>query len=147
MQACYWWWLLALGLGVLELMTSTFYLLVLAVGCLGGGAVAYAGGNVSAQMLAAAVVTIIGWLVLRRLVPSRGQQPATQANPDVLLDIGERIRIDHWDAHGHAHAVYRGARWAVQIEPGGSAGASHPKPGEYQIRRMSGNTLIVAPLA
>jgi len=54
MQLQYWWWILALGMGVLELVTGTFYLLVLAAGCAAGGLAAWAGAGLTVQVLATA---------------------------------------------------------------------------------------------
>lgn len=145
MLAHYWWWLLALVLGILELLSGTFYLLVLAVGCVAGGLVAAAMGGLAVQALTAAIVAFLGWGVLHRLQRRRRDVPA-QANPDVLLDIGQRVHVDGWNADGRAHAMYRGARWEVELEQATGAGSGPPAAGEYQIRRLSGNCLVVAPL-
>ncbi len=71
MQLHYWWWILALGLGVLELMTGTFYLLVLAAGCAAGGLAAWFGAGLTVQVLATAAVAIAGWVWLWRRSPWR----------------------------------------------------------------------------
>ncbi|MFT4100435.1 MAG: NfeD family protein [Burkholderiaceae bacterium] len=149
MQAQYWWWLIALCLGIAEMFTGTFYLLVLAIGCLAGGLAALAVASAPAQMVVAAIASLLAWAALRKLMRERrGAQASAQANRDVLLDIGERVRVDSWDEHGRGFAHYRGARWQVELErQDGQGWASEPaRPGDYQIRRLAGNTLVVAPL-
>ncbi|MFN9775863.1 MAG: NfeD family protein [Burkholderiales bacterium] len=135
----YWWWVLALGIGILELVTGTFYLLMIAVGCAAAGAVAAAGGPVWAQFVAAALVALAGAAWVRRAragAPGRG--PAGR-NPDVIADVGERVRVEAWDADRRARVRYRGTEWSVELAPGEAAA-----PGEYLIREVAGNRLILA---
>src|SRR5690606_6087562 len=76
MPVQYWWWLLSLGLGILELVTGTFYLLVVAVGCAAGGAVAAMGLPAWAQFVAAAIVSVAGAGWVRKLRGSTQSRPA-----------------------------------------------------------------------
>ena len=54
------WLLLGLALVIVELLTGTFYLLVLGVAAFGAGAVAWFGGGFAAQAIAAAAVALVG---------------------------------------------------------------------------------------
>jgi membrane protein implicated in regulation of membrane protease activity len=135
----YWWWVLALGIGILELLSGTVYLLVLATGCAAAGAVAAFGGAAWAQLTTAAVVSLAGAAWARR---ARAGAPAPQPagrNPDVVADVGERVRVAAWDAEGRARVQYRGTQWTAELAPGEAA-----EPGEYRIREMAGNRLILA---
>ena len=146
MQLLYWWWALALVLGVLELLTGTFYLLVLALGCAAGGAAAWAGASLSVQLLLSAAVSVCGWLLLhRRHRAGRRVQSRASHDPDVLLDVGERVTVSAWDAHGRENVQYRGAQWTAELEAGGHRQAP-PLPGEYRIRGIDGNRLLLAPI-
>ncbi len=149
MQAHYWWWLIALCLGIAEMLTGTFFMLVLAIGCLAGGLTALAMASVPAQMVVAAAASLIGWGFLRKAMRDRRcRQAPAQANRDVLLDIGQRVRVERWDEQGRGFAQYRGARWQVELERldgEGDPGSAPLPPGDYQIRRLAGNTLVVAP--
>ncbi len=140
MTAQYGWWLLALVLVVAELLTGTFYLLVLALGCAAGGVAAFAGLGSAGQLLAAAVTTVVGWFGVRRWRPQRSPGESADSNRDVLLDIGERVRIEQWQPDGRARVHYRGAAWSAELAAGEPAAAA----GEYVIRRVEGNRLIVA---
>ena len=140
MQGHWLWWGLAVLLGVLELMTGTFYLLVLGIGIAAGGVLAFAGAGLAWQFLAAAVVSGVGWFLLRRFNPRRGGAPV-QHNRDVHLDIGERVRVEHWLAPRRAQVQYRGAAWTAELAPDEP---DAPAPGEFEIRSMDGNRLIVA---
>ena len=142
MQDYWWWWGLAVFFGVLEMVTATFYLLVLAIGFAVGGAVAFAGGGFAAQLVAAAAFSMIGWFLLRRYSPRR-ERVAAQGNRDLLLDIGERVHVDRWRPDGRAQVQYRGANWEVELASGEG---TPPEPGDYVIRRIDGNRLVVARL-
>lgn len=140
MQPHYWWWIIAVGLGVLELITGTFYLLVLALACAAGGLAAWAGLGVPLQLLVTAVVAVAGWLLLRRRNPWRGST-AADADPNMLLDIGERLQVEAWGADRQARVQYRGATWTVELDPAQPAEAA--RPGAFVIARVVGNRLIV----
>lgn len=132
------WWLLAGGAVAVELMTGTFYLLMIAVGLAAGAAAAHFGADLAVQMAAAAIVGGASVLVLRKM-RSRLPQPAKASqNRDVNLDIGETVHVGAWQADGTANVTYRGARWAVALREGAEKVA-----GNHRIVEMAGNRLIV----
>ena len=146
MQLFHWWWVLALVLGVAELLTGTFYLLVLALGGAAGGRAAWANAGLTTQLVATAAVAIAGWSLLHLRHPARRKRPAATHDPDVLLDVGERLHIAQWDADGSARVHYRGAAWTAELDRDARR-AGPTAPGTYEIRGVSGNRLIVAPVA
>lgn len=48
--------------------------------------------------------------------------------------------MEHWSASRTARASYRGALWDVELAAG-----EQPAPGEFVIRDIQSNRLIVAP--
>ena len=54
-----WWMVLAFGLLILELLTGTFYLLVIAVALAAGGIASLAGAPFALQLVVAAVIGVI----------------------------------------------------------------------------------------
>jgi membrane protein implicated in regulation of membrane protease activity len=146
MQLHYWWWLAALGLGIVEMLTGTFYLLVLAFGCAAAGLAAYAGLGLVGQLIVAAGVSLAGWAMLRRWRPAGRSHTEASGDRDVLLDIGERVMVTAWDASGHASVSYRGARWDAELAVP-QHGTSPAPPGQYQIRAILGNRLQLIPVA
>jgi membrane protein implicated in regulation of membrane protease activity len=135
----YWWWLIALALGIVELVTGTFYLVVFAAGCAAAGVVAAFGGPVWAQFGAAAVISLVGAALVRRTRTGAPSEAAAGRNPAVLADVGERVRVESWSQDGRARIQYRGTQWNAQLAPGEVA-----VPGEYTIREIAGNRLILA---
>jgi membrane protein implicated in regulation of membrane protease activity len=133
-------WFLAAGvLVIVELLTGTFYILMLAIGVAAGGLAALAGAGVAAQTATASVVGVLATAILWR---SRFGKPvrsdaATDAN--VNLDIGQTITVPAWQ-DGTARVMYRGAMWDVELAPG-----SKPEAGHCTIRAVRGSRLIVAP--
>ena len=143
MSAHWWWWGMAVALMAFELTTGTLYLLVLAVGAAVAGLAAFGGLGSAPQVLIASVAALLGWFLLRRFQPRRrGAMPPVQSNQDVLLDIGSRVRVDRWQPGGVSRVHYRGASWEAVIAPGLPG---DPVPGDYEIRAIEGNRLVLAP--
>jgi len=128
MSGYVWWFVLGFGLLVAELLTGTFYLMVIA---LAAGA-----AGVALQLLVAAVIGFGGSLWLRK---TRGLHPAGASDLQ-NMDVGQVVRVEHWSASRTARASYRGALWDVELAAG-----EQPAPGEFVIRDIQSNRLIVAP--
>ena len=133
------WWLLASSAIAVELMTGTFYLLMLATGLVAGALAAYMGVALIGQMLIAAVIgggAVAGWHWHRSQSPAPIQ---ANANPDVHLDIGESVHVVRWNADGTANVHFRGAQWtAIAADPTEPA-----SPGNFRIKEMLGNRLVI----
>jgi membrane protein implicated in regulation of membrane protease activity len=133
------WWLLAAVLVALELTTGTFYLLMLAIGAACGALAAHMGLGASVQMAVASGAGISATLLLRLYLRSHVRsKPDSQANPDVQLDVGERVTINKWNDDGTARAMYRGAEWFVRF-----GGEGTPESGEHRIVALEGSRLVV----
>ncbi len=132
------WWLLAGAAVALELLTGTFYLLMIAVGLVAAALAAHLGAGPVLQILVAAVVgggAVVVWHLKRDR--SRSELPA-QANANVNLDIGETVQVSVWHADGTANVQYRGANWTVLHRPGVS-----PTAGAHRVAEVVGNRLLV----
>lgn len=140
MKPEYFWFAMAAVLVILELVSSTFYLLVLAVGVLVGGVVIWQGGALPAALLTAAVVSVIGVTILRRIRAKNFNegQDASQ-DPSVQIDIGQTVDVPAWQ-HGVARVAYRGSHWDAEIEAGQTA-----QPGLFVIKAVKNNRLVLAP--
>jgi membrane protein implicated in regulation of membrane protease activity len=139
MSIQYWWWLVALALGILELLSGSFYLLVFGLGCAAAGAVAALGGPIWAQFAAAAAISLAGAAIVRRMRAGAPADGPAGRNPAVVADVGERVRVDAWDRDGRARIRYRGTHWNAELAPGEPAVG-----GEFTIREVAGNRLILA---
>jgi len=131
------WWLLAGALVIAELLTGTFYLLMIALGCLAGGSAHLLELSVTAQLAIAAAVALGALLLLRRsrLTAARGRDALR--NPDNNFDLGAVLQVEAWQGR-RARAFYRGAQWDVELAEGENAAAQW-----YEIKEMRGNLLIV----
>ena len=132
------WWLIAGGAVVLELMSGTVYLLLLASGFAAAALAAHAGVGFAGQLLVAALVgtaAVLLWHFVRRRRP---HDPPHAANRDLNLDIGERVVVDAWNSDGTATIRYRGAQWTVVPRSGAAEG-----PGEYRVAEVVGSRLVV----
>jgi membrane protein implicated in regulation of membrane protease activity len=136
-SASTWWWIAAGLLVAGELATGTFYVLMLAIGCVFGALAGYAQISFLAQVAVAAVVggvAVIAWDRKRRR--DTGLSPA--ANPAINLDIGEQVQVDGWNADGTARVPYRGSAWNVRYIGDGVA-----VPGPHVIAEVRHNELAL----
>jgi membrane protein implicated in regulation of membrane protease activity len=134
------WWLLAGGAVALELVSGTFYLLMLALGMAAAALAAHAGAGLAWQLTCAALVGGGAVLAWSRLVRQRERGSDSSANPDLNLDIGQTVMVEQWQADGHAEVWHRGARWQAELQQPAAQAAS----GYYRIVAVRGSRLIVA---
>jgi membrane protein implicated in regulation of membrane protease activity len=132
------WFVVAFGLLVAELLTGTFYLLVISIALAVAGFAALAGAPVALQFVVAAAITLGGSIWLRstrfgKRLHERGDDRVQN------MDVGQSLRVDHWTSARTARASYRGAVWDVELAPGEA-----PVGGEFVIQQIQANRLIVA---
>jgi membrane protein implicated in regulation of membrane protease activity len=136
-HALFWW----VGAGVLivaELMTGTFYLLMIALGFLAGALAYELGVSLDFQFVIAALVGLIAVTVLRRSrFGRRRRNTDASTDPGVNLDIGESLNVPGWEGR-RARVMYRGAQWDVELAPGEPEDARL-----YEIKAVRGRCLIV----
>ena len=135
------WWVLAGLLVAAELLSGTFYLLMLALGCTAAAIAAHAGAALSGQLVAAALVgggATAAWHFKRARAP---RSAPAESNRDVNLDIGQRVSVTEWGSDGRARVHYRGAAWTAR-----HAGQGSPVAGEHEIVAVRGNELDVVPV-
>ena len=127
-------WLIAgFVLVIAELVTGTFYLLVLGIAAFAGAAVAWGGAGVGPQAIAAAVVASAGvvWVRQWRKGTAKQQMPS--------LDIGQSAAFEVWvsEADRHARVKYRDSFWDARID-----GPAEGRAGEiFYIVAVDGSTL------
>ena len=128
-------WLIVAGVLVMaELLTGTFYLLMLSLGATAAALTAYADGTLTWQIVTAAIVgggAAVLWHLKKPL-----SNDAQDSN--VHLDIGETVTVDAWDAQGHTQVKHRGAQWTAVC-----AANATPELGLHRIREMQGNRLVL----
>ncbi len=134
------WWIAAGVLVAAELATGTFYLLMVAFGCVAGAGAAHLGLSGSLQLVAASLLgggATFAWHLKRQRQPPAA--PA-ESNRDVNIDIGQTVLVPAWNADGSARVQYRGAPWSVRLAQTGVAA-----PGPHTIVAVRGSELQVAP--
>jgi membrane protein implicated in regulation of membrane protease activity len=134
------WWVLAGTAVAVELLTGTFYLLMLAIGLVAAALAAHLGFSSNSQLVVAALIgggAVVGWHLVRQRRPR--ELPA-EANRDVNLDIGETVQVTRWNPDGTTTLKYRGAQWTAVPAPG-----TIPVAGPHRIREVIGSRLVVEP--
>lgn len=129
------WAVTGIVLIIIEMLTGTFYLLVLGIAALAAAAAAYLGQSFWVQAVTVAAVSVLGVILIKRF---RGTvQPAA----DRGLDIGQTVMLDAWisEADGLARVKYRNAQWEAQV-----TGERVPGGKVFYIHAVDGNTLRVS---
>lgn len=135
------WWLLAGGVVVAEMLTGTFYLLMMAVGLVAAALAAHMGLSSALQIIVAALVgcgAVVAWHFARRKRPG---DPSPRADRSVNMDVGETILIEGWNPDGTTTVKYRGAMWTAIHRPGVT-----PSTGMHRVAELVGNRLLVDPM-
>lgn len=129
------WAVTGITLIIIEMLTGTFYLLVLGIAALAAAAAAYLGQSFWVQAVTLAAVAVVGVILIKRF---RGAvQPASGQG----LDIGQAVVLDAWisEADGLARVQYRNAQWEAQV-----TGERVPGGKVFYIHAVDGNTLRVS---
>jgi membrane protein implicated in regulation of membrane protease activity len=130
------WAILGLTLVVIELVTGTFYLLVLGVAAFGAAAAAYFGQEFPLQALLGTAIAAAGcyWVHAYRTKNSARQMASVDAGQPASFEawIDERARL--------ARVRYRGATWEAVVE----GDAAPEGGGVVYVTAASGNTLRVS---
>jgi membrane protein implicated in regulation of membrane protease activity len=132
------WWLLAGTVIAVELLTGTFYLLMVSSGLVAAALAAHLGASSTVQLVVAALIgggTVLAW---RSYKQQKASVAPASANRDVNLDVGELVQVQTWDPSGTSTVKYRGANWSVTLTPGAT-----PTPGMHMIVEVQGNRLVV----
>lgn len=132
----YLWWIAAAVLVGVEMMTGTFYLLMVALACVAGGVAAFAGLDVGWQWGLAAAVEIVGTYFLHQWKIKNATAPKLSAN----LDVGQRVKVVEWRDGGRARVSYRGAQWDAVLES-----EVTPKREQMVIVATRGSELVLGP--
>jgi membrane protein implicated in regulation of membrane protease activity len=133
-----WWWIAAGLLVAGELATGTFYVLMLAIGCVAAAIASYAGFEFLAQTMVAAVIGVGAVVIWHRLRPMTSARVSPEANRDINLDIGEQVHVESWNADRTARINYRGSAWNARY-----IGEGAPVPGGHVIAEVRHNELAL----
>ncbi len=133
------WWVLAGGIVAVELLTGTFYLLMLSFGFIAAAIAAHAGATMAIQLVVAAVFSSGSVIAWRRYRRAKSSGASANTNQDGNLDIGETVQIDLWQSDGTSTVKYRGANWSVAT----LEDTAPPTAGRYRIVQVVGSRLIV----
>ncbi|MGA8009499.1 MAG: NfeD family protein [Thiomonas sp.] len=134
------WWILAGFFVAMELVSGTFYLLMLAVGAVAGALAAHAGLQPTLHWVAFTVVgggAVIALYLSRRILGKRTPEDAKHDN----LDLGATVDVSGWSADGVARVHYRGSDWTARPV---RRGPLHTGP--HRISGQDGNVLLIEPL-
>lgn len=130
------WAIAGLALVIVELLTGTFYLLMLGLAAFGAAGAAWLGYEFAVQVIVAAVVAGVGCYAVHFY---RVRNKAEQMPP---IDAGMPASFESWiDAGARlARVRYRGASWEAHVQ-----GGEGVQPGAtVYVLGVDGNTLKVA---
>ena len=135
-----WWWIAAGVAVAVELLTGTFYLLLIGLGLAAGALAAHAGLASTAQIVIAAL-TGGGATALWHFKRARHPQSApVRENSDAQLDIGAKVTVTQWNDDLTARINYRGSSWTAHLQRGAAV-----RSGEHVVVAVEGNWLVLSP--
>ena len=145
-----WWWIaLAFGLGAIEVVTFTYFMLWLGLAAftVGIGLAIFPTMPGTSQLLTFALLsvlyTVIGWLVVRRHQPKDGDPGLNRRSAAM---VGRQAVVTQAFSAGVGWVEIDGVRWRARLADPGADGAEPPEAGAtLSITDAEGMTLIVAP--
>ena len=136
MQPYVWWFLLALGVLGLEMLTGTFYMLVFSIALSTAGLIALWHFDFTTQLVVAAIFGVAGTLLLRAWKTAHHRQ---EIPDNQNLDIGQRVSVETWRENGSVRVVYRGTQWDAELES-----PDTPRNVPLYIKDRQGSVLILS---
>jgi membrane protein implicated in regulation of membrane protease activity len=134
-MASYWmWWIVAAALIAAELVSGTFYLLIIGLAVACGGIAAFLGWSIPYQWLTAGVLGVVGVVALEQWKRGRGRSPS-QAG----LDVGQMVKVQSWGPDRTARVSYRGSSWDAEL-----ASPDTPQAEAMYIVATRGSVLILS---
>ena len=133
------WAILGLTLVIVELLTGTFYLLMLAIAAFGAALAAWFGLDFGLQAVVAAVIAGGGCFGVHAY---RAKNAKGQMAP---VDAGQPARFENWVDQGarRARVRYRGASWDALVEMNPEETAAPEEGALLYVISAHGNTLNV----
>ena len=138
------WYIAAFCLVIVEMLTGTYFLLILAAGLTSAGTVSMLGGQLIDQVGTTLLVSVIGLVVL--YVCHKTQSKASVSpveNPEVFINIGMTITVPCWNQDRTARITYRGTPWNARLER--DVSSKFFQPGIFRISSIQDATLILVP--
>lgn len=135
------WWTAAGVVVVAELLTGTFYLLMMALGLAAAAVSAHIGWNSTAQIITAAAVGGGATALWHFKRASQPRSLPVRENRDANLDIGARVMVDSWAHDGTARVSYRGSVWTARLRAGAA-----PQTGVHTVSAVEANWLELTPI-
>jgi membrane protein implicated in regulation of membrane protease activity len=125
----------AIALLAAEMLTGTFYLLMIAIGVACGGIAGWLGASFDVQLLTSSILGAAAPLVFHQF----RKRSAAARKPDQPLDVGEIVEVETWNADGSARVRHRGSHWDAELEEAGIS-----RNAILYIAAMRGSTLILS---
>ncbi len=145
-----WWWIaLALGLGAIEIVTFTYFMLWLGLAAftVGIGLAMFPSMPGTSQLLSFALLSIlytaIGWVYVMRRQP---KDALPGLNRRAAAVVGRQAVVTQAFSAGVGWVEVDGVRWRARLAVSGADGAEPPETGAtMSVADADGMTLIVAP--
>lgn len=139
MQNYHYWLIVGLALCTTEMVSGTFFLLVLGIAALGGGATGWLGGGFWLQVCVASLLAVVGVVWIHHYHRQSNLRPAMPS-----FDIGQPVTFEVWTSQndGMARVAYRGTTWDARV-----SSSQPPSPGDIlYIQSVEGSTLNISDL-
>ena len=137
MQIYHYWLIVGIALFIIEMLTGTFFLLVLGVAAMAGGITGWLGGGFWLQACVASLLAVIGVILVHNYRRRAAHAPAMAS-----FDVGQPVTFEQWVSQndGMARVNYRGTTWDARVSAG-----QPPAPGTIlYIQTVEGSLLNIS---
>jgi membrane protein implicated in regulation of membrane protease activity len=128
------WWIAAAVLMAAELVSGTFYLLVIGIAVALGGVAAWLGAALPLQFGVAGALGVALTIAAHRWRLAHASPPLQPS-----LDVGQTVNVKSWNADGTARVAYRGSTWDAEL-----ASTDLPRAETLYIVAMRGSVLVLS---
>jgi len=135
-QDYHYWLIVGLALCTAEMLSGTFFLLVLGVAALAGAITGWLGGGLWLQTCIAVLLAIVGVFWVHHY------RHRLQVSALPSFDIGQPVSFEQWvsQSDGMARVNYRGTTWDARVSCGHTPAAGSI----LYIQSVEGNLLCVS---
>lgn len=132
------WGALAIISVVIEMLSRTFTMLAVAIGCGVAALMSWMGFGFILELVGAVLVSAICMLFLRKTEAGKRLTEAEESRFSVMDNNSDEVHVSQWDDGNSVDISFKGHSWKAELAPGSKA-----RRGQYKIKEVREGKLIL----